>query len=129
MQKKRGTFSKSGTFFIGFFLGILVSAFSAIGLARYVMLHPQQMMVKAMDMGMGQVVEKTAESVPKDYIGQRQNDIAKSAQDLADAFSQDKLTPAEMNLLAQKMLVAVADQQLTTAEIDELIRFANQLSR
>jgi len=129
VQKKRGTFSKSGTFFIGFFLGILVSAFSAIGLARYVMLHPQQMMVKAMDMGMGQVVEKTAESVPKDYIGQRQNDIAKSAQDLADAFSQDKLTPAEMNLLAQKMLVAVADQQLTTAEIDELIRFANQLSR
>lgn len=116
-------------FFLGFFVGILVSAAAAVGLAGYLIRHPQTVMVKAADVAVKHVVEKAVESVPRDYIGQRQDDIAASAHRFSQAFSQNRVTSAEMNTLARQMVAVIADQQITETEIDNLLRLMDSYAR
>lgn len=126
-RNQRG-FSKGGSFFIGFFVGILVSALVVVGLAGYFIKHPKTLIEKAADVAVDRVVERAVQSVPKDFIAKRQEAIANSAHRLAQAYSQNRITPAEMNLLVKKMFAAVADQKITPAEIDEILQLANRYS-
>jgi hypothetical protein len=118
--------SKAGTFFIGFLVGILVSAAIVLVLAGYFIKHPKSIIDKAADVAVERVVEKTVQSVPKDYIGRQQEEIANTARRFADAFSQNRITPAQMNMLAKKMLAVIADQKITQNEIDEILRLMNR---
>ena len=118
--------SKAGTFFIGFFVGMLASAIVVIVLAGYFLKHPRIIIDKAADLAVERVVEKTVETVPKDYIGRQQEEIADSARRFADAFSQNRITPAQMNILAKKILAVIADQNITQTEIDEILRMMNK---
>jgi len=86
-------------------------------------------MNKAVDMGLNRVVNKTIQTVPQTYIGQRQNDIATTAQKLAQAYSENRISPAEMDGLARKVFTAMADQQITKQEIDDLLKIMNQLAQ
>ena len=117
--------SKAGTFFIGFLLGILASAVVVIVLAGYLLKHPRIIIDKAADLAVDRVVEKTVQTVPKDYIASQQEEIADTARRFADAFSQNRITPAQMNILAKKMLAVIADQKITQIEIDEILRMMN----
>jgi len=121
--------SKIKMFVAGFFVGMLVSILVMAGFVQFVLRHPNRVLVKAVDMGMNRVVEKTVNSIPRNYIGQRQEDIARSARTLASAYSEDKITPAEMNLLAKQMFSAIADQQLTMEEIDQMLQMINRFSQ
>jgi len=121
--------SRTGSFFIGFFLGALITVLIGIGLAGYLIRHPQVVMNKAVDMGLNRVVNKTIQTVPQTYIGQRQNDIATTAQKLAQAYSENRISPAEMDGLARKVFTAMADQQITKQEIDDLLKIMNQLAQ
>lgn len=120
--------SRTGVFFLGFFVGVLVSAAVAVGLAGYLIRHPQAVIEKAADIAVDRVVERTVQTVPKAYIGQNQEVIASSARQFADAFSQNRITPTEMNLLAKKMLATIADQKITQAEIDDILQLMNRYS-
>lgn len=113
---------------MGFFVGVLVSAAVAVGLAGYLIRHPQAVIEKAADIAVDRVVERTVQTVPKAYIGQNQEVIASSARRFADAFSQNRITPTEMNLLAKKMLATIADQKITQAEIDDILQLMNRYS-
>ncbi len=119
-------FSKMGVFITGFIVGIVVSVLIAVGLVRYIVQHPQKMIVKAIDMGMDQVVERTVQTMPKDYIGQRQVEISSSAEKFAQAFSQNRISSEEMNSLARAFFQVIADQQITPVEIDHLLDLINQ---
>jgi len=121
--------SRTGAFFIGFFLGALVTVLVLVGLAGYVIRHPNVVMNKAMDIGINRVVNKTIQSAPQEYIGQRQDDIANTAQKLAQAYSQNRISPAEMDGLARKMFAVMADQQITQKEIDDLLKTMNRLAQ
>ena len=121
--------SRTGPFFTGFFLGALVTVLVFVGLAGYVIRNPKVVMNKAVDMGLNRVVNKTIQSAPQEYIGQRQDDIASTAQKLAQAYSQDRISPAEMDGLARKIFAAMGDQQITQTEIDDLLQTMNRLAQ
>ena len=126
-RERRGS-PRVGIFFIGFFVGILVSALVVVGLAGYLIRHPKTLIEKAADVAVDRIVERAVQSVPKDFIAKRQEAIANSAHRLAQAYSENRITPAEMNLLAKKMFAAVADQKITPGEIDEILQFINRFS-
>ena len=121
--------SRTGAFFIGFFLGALVTVLVLVGLAGYVIRHPKVMMDKAMDIGLTSVVNKTIQSAPQEYIGQRQDDIANTAQKLAQAYSRNRISSAEMDGLARKIFAVMADQKITQTEIDDLLKTMNRLAQ
>ena len=126
--KRRKSFSRGGTFFIGFFFGMLASVLIAIGLLSYFIRHPQRAMVKMVDMGVNRMVEKTVESVPREYIGQHQEEISESVQRFTQAFSQNRIDSDEMNQIIKKIFAAIADQKVTASEMDGLLLLANQLA-
>jgi hypothetical protein len=126
-EKKK--FSRGGMFAIGFSSGVLFALLVAAGVAGYAMKHPQQVLVKVADYGVRQTIQKTAQSMPKDYIGQRQEDIARSAQEFARAFSENRFTQHEMGLIGKQFFVVMADQKITPDEIDHLLRTIDQYCR
>ena len=117
-----GHFSKSGMFFIGFFAGILVVAAAAIVLANYVLKNPQLVMGKVATVSMGKLIQKTAATAPREYIGQKQDEIAVTAQAFAKAYSEQKVTPEDVQAIGVKVLSVLADQKITQQEIDEVLR-------
>ena len=127
-RKRQRGFSRAGTFFTGFLVGILVSALVLVGLASYLIKHPKTLIEKAADVVVDRVVERAVQSVPRDFVGLRQEAIANSAQRLAQAYYQNRLTPEELNELAKKAFRVLADQQITPEEIDEVLQLANRLS-
>jgi len=124
-----GRFSKGGMFAVGFFSGVLVSALVLILLVGYLWRHPQAVLVKAADFGVKKVIEKTVESAPREYIGQKQDEIAVTAQKFAKAFSESRISPGDMQMLSAKMLGILADQKITQGEIDEMLRSMNQFAQ
>ncbi len=123
MQKRS---FKTGVFLSGFLTGIVVTALIVVLLAGYFVRHPQKVMVKVVDMGMSRVVEKTVQTIPRDHIGQRQDEITESAERFAKAFSENRVSTEEINSLASAVFTIMADQQITSLEIDHLLDLINQ---
>ncbi|MFC1569524.1 hypothetical protein ACFL4L_04760 [bacterium] len=137
MQTGSSGGSKVGVFISGFFFGLLVSAITALLLARYVMQNPQKVMAKAQDLGMNQVVEKAVEksvqktvaSIPQEVVAVRQDDINRTVQNLTEAYSENRITPTDMQLIAGKFFGMMADQKITPQEMDEMMNFMNRMAR
>jgi hypothetical protein len=127
--KNQSRFSKAGMFIVGFFSGLLGAALVLVLLAGYVLKHPQAILIKAGDFGIKHVVEKTVESAPKAYIGEKQDEIASTAQKMAKAFSENRISPADMQMLAARFMGMMADQNITKEEIDEVLRLMNQFTQ
>jgi len=117
-----GSFSKSGMFFVGFFCGILLAAAAGLMGARYLIHNPQVVMGKIATAGMGRIIQKTAESAPREYIGQKQDEIAVTAQAFARAYSEQKVTSEDVQAIGVKVLSVLADQKINQQEIDEVLR-------
>jgi hypothetical protein len=127
--KRPSRFSKAGMFFVGFFSGLLAAALVLAALAGYVFKHPQAVLVKAGNLGIKRVVEKTVNSAPKAYIGEKQDEIAVTARKFAKAFSENKLSPADVQLLAANFMGMMADQKITKEEIDSMLGMMNQFTQ
>lgn len=117
-----GNFSKSGMFFIGFFCGILVLAAAGLFGAQYLLKHPQVLIGKVATAGVGKLIQKTAASAPREYIGQKQDEIAVTAQAFARAYSEQRVTPEDVQAIGVKVLSVLADQKISQQEIDEVLR-------
>lgn len=117
-----GHFSKAGMFIVGFFSGILFLSLAGIFAARYVMKNPQAVMARVAYPQVGRMIEKTVATAPKEYIGQKQDDIAVTAQAFARAYSENRITPDDVQLLGARVFAVLSDQQITQAEIDDLLR-------
>jgi hypothetical protein len=117
-----GRFSKSGMFFVGFFTGILLVAAAAIVIANYVIKNPQWVMGKVATVSVGKLIRKTAATAPREYIGQKQDEIAVTAQAFAKAYSEQRVTPEDVQAIGVKVLSVLADQKITQQEIDEVLR-------
>ena len=123
-----GNFSKTGMFFIGFFTGILIMALILIGAARYFVTNPQKVIGKVAAAGVSRAIEKTMASAPKQYIGQKQEEIAATAQTFANAYSQNRISPDNIQALGGKVVSIMADQRITPEEIDEVLQMMKQVS-
>jgi hypothetical protein len=115
-------FSKSGMFFVGFFTGILLVAASVIALANYVLKNPQLVMGKVATVSVGKLIQKTAATAPREYIGKKQDEIAVTAQAFAKAYSEQKVSPEDVQAIGMKVLGVLADQKITQQEIDDVLR-------
>lgn len=127
-RKQRG-FSKSGTLLVGFLLGFFVSVLVFLGLAGYFVRHPQRMLVKAVDLGMGRVVEQTVESVPKDYVVEHQDEIVEEVHRLFQAYSQGRISSDDIRAFTKAIVDAIADKELDPSEIDGLLMLARGCAR
>jgi len=117
-----GGFSKTGTFLIGFLTGILFCALVVIGLAGYALRHPQLVMTKVAYPRVGRIIEKTVATAPKQYIGEKEDDIAVTAQAFARAYSESRISSDDVQVLGSKVFAMMADQRITPQEIDEMLR-------
>jgi hypothetical protein len=129
--------SKFGMFIFGFFFGIVISAAAAFLGARYIMQNPQVVIEKAGDLGADRVVKKAVEtsmqktvaSIPQDVVAVRQDDINRTVQNLTQAYSENRITPTDMQLIAGKFFGMMADQKITPQEMDEMLNFMNRMAR
>jgi hypothetical protein len=117
-----GSFSKSGMFFIGLFCGILLAAAAGLMGAKYLINNPQIVLGRVASAGMGRLIQKTAESAPREYIGRKQDEIAVTAQAFAKAYSEQKITPEDVQAIGVKVMSVLADQKINQQEIDEVLR-------
>ena len=125
MQQK--TRSKSGIFFSGLLVGILVSAVAAVAVAAYAIRHPQRVMRKGAEVVVRQVVQQTMQSLPREVIEQRQDAISESARRFIEAFSANRISDEEMQTLALTGLDMMDDRQITADEIDRFLKLMNQV--
>ena len=79
-------------------------------------------MGKVASVSVGKLIQKTAESAPREYIGSKQDEIAVTAQAFAKAYSEQKVTPEDVQAIGVKVLSVLADQKITQQEIDEVFR-------
>ncbi|MBN2104505.1 hypothetical protein JW835_10745 [bacterium] len=129
--------SRIGNFILGFFFGILLSLGGIYFTARYAIKNPQVITERARDLGMEKMVEKAVEksvqrtvaSIPRDVVSVRQDDINRTVQNLTQAYSENRITPTDMQLIAGKFFGMMADQKITPQEMDELLNFMNQMAR
>jgi len=124
--KRESRFSKGGMFLVGFFAGMLAAAAVLFLLAGYVIRNPQAVAGKVAQMGMRRVVQKTVEAVPKEYVGEKQDAIASTAQNVAKAFSENRISPEDVQSVASRFFDMMSDQKLSPGEIDEMLGLINR---
>ena len=126
----------------GTFLGGVFTGFVFLGLILFVCVaaalrNPQRIVNKLADYGLVKVVEKTMvqtvtktiETLPKDYVNVKQDEINQGVQKLTQAYSTNQLSPSDMQLLGAKFFGAMADQKLEPKEIDALLNMVDKLSQ
>lgn len=129
--------SRIGSFFSGLFTGILLCVIAAVALGVYGFNHPEQVIDKAMVLGGGQLIEKkvsetvnrTVETIPKDYVAMKQQDINRSFNKLTTAYSEGKLSDTDMQMITGYFYQMMADQKVTSQEIEKLLKFIDSLSK
>jgi hypothetical protein len=127
-RRKRGL-SKGGMFFIGFLLGIGVSAMVLIGITKYFLNHPQEIAIKAARSLGNRLVSKTIQSIPREHIRNKQDEISEVAQRMVRAYSEDRFSPEEIEDLTQRVFTAIADQSITQQEIDDFLDLAERYAQ
>jgi len=129
--------SKFGAFVGGVFFGILIAAVAMLLFMRYFIRNPQTVLSRAENLGVQKVVEKAVEksvqktvaSIPQDVVAVRQDDINRTVQNLTEAYSENRITPTDMQLIAGKFFGMMADQKITPEEMDEMLRFMNRMTQ
>jgi hypothetical protein len=121
-----GHFSRVGMFTVGFFTGILVVAVAGLFLVRILLRNPQAVIAKLAVPKVAQIVQKTVATAPREYIGEKQDDIAVTAQAVARAYSENRITPDDMQDIGTKVFSVMADQRITPQEIDEVLRMLKE---
>lgn len=120
-------FSRAGSFFIGFFLGMLVCVIIVIAALKYVISNPQPVIIKAVDLGATRLIEKTVETIPKEYVVVHQNDINQSVMKVTQAYAEGRLTSSDIQSMGREVFQLIADQEITSDEIDRMIRLINRI--
>ena len=127
---------KAGAFWGGLFTGLILSGLIFILSVGMLLRNPEKVVNKLADYGLVKVVEKTMvqtvtrtiESLPQDYVNVKQDEINQGVQKLTQAYSTNKLSPSDMQLLGAKFFGAMADQKLEPKEIDALLKMVDKLS-
>ena len=127
-RERQNYFSRGRVFLTGFLVGIGFMVLVFIGLAGYAIRYPQKVLVKAFDAGMSRVVGQVEESIPREVIAMRKNDIAESVYRIAQAYSENRISSADIQMLSKNALAAAADKKVTREEIDELLRLVQRMT-
>ena len=129
--------STVGSFFSGLFFGIFICLIAIVALGFYAFNNPDKFLNKALAMGGGQLIEtkvtetvnKTVESIPRDFVALKQKDINRSFNKLTTAYSEGNLSSTDMQMIAGQMYQMMADQKVTPKEIEKLLKFIDTLAR
>lgn len=124
-------------FLAGFFTALILAGVSGFFLVQYAMRHPQDVADRAARMGMVRTVEKTVvrtvtrtvHSIPRDEVARRQERIDRTVQNLTRAFTENRLSYEDIQILGDRAFGAAADQKITPQEIDELLDLAERMGR
>ncbi|HDQ44477.1 MAG TPA: hypothetical protein ENN17_03110 [bacterium] len=135
MTRKRG--GSAGLFFGGFAAGLMTAVLVLIIAGMSVLNNPRKMAGLAKRFGMVKVVEKTVvrtvtrtvHSLPRDVVAIRQDRINRTFRNLTEAYSENRMTFEDIEKLADRIFLAMADQSMTPKELDDLLTFAETLGR
>ena len=117
-----------GTFFWGFFLGIVFVCLVAGAGVLYVLKNPGSLVAGAAELGFSGAVEKTVQSIPKQYVADHQGEINEAVDQFIRAYASDRISSEEIHVLSRRIMDAISDQQITPSEIDELLRLVTKSS-
>jgi hypothetical protein len=120
--------SRTGAFLWGILLGLFIALIAAGLLIVYMIQHPEKTVARAMDLGMDKVVYRTLESLPREHIQKRQDDLADLAQRLVRAYARNRISPEDLDRLTREIFETASDQRVTPDEIDALIILAENMA-
>ena len=120
--------SRVGSFLGGMVTGIFLMVVIFGAGILYLVRNPRLIVEKAVDMGMDRVVTRTLESLPREHIRTRENEIADLAQRVVRAYSQNRISPEDLDTFTQRAFSIVSDQKVTSAEVDEMIALAEKMA-
>ncbi len=127
MNKTRQKKSKKGIyFFSGFFSGIIFIAIIAAAGGLYLMRNPELIKKQVYHSG-GRIISRSMQSLPKDYLNEKQDEIIDLANQFIRAYSSDKLTSHDMDNISQAVFTAAADQKITPREADQLMALVKEV--
>lgn len=129
MEKRRRNASRWGSFFIGFILGVVISGLLAAGAIVTMLRNPQKILVKAVDLGIARAAQKTVESIPRAYVAERQEEITNTVRELTRAYHENRLDAEGVKAITGRFVDVVADQQVTSDEIEALINLVDDIIR
>ncbi|MCK5148390.1 hypothetical protein KAR48_16660 [bacterium] len=110
----------AGKFFAGFFIGIMLCVILAAAGGLYLYKNPQKVARVAVREA-NNVVRRTMDSMPKNYLAQREVEISQLFSRFVSAYSQGRLSADAMDQLMQAGFGIAADQQVTPQEIDAMM--------
>jgi len=129
--------SGSGKFWAGLATGILGSIAIGLILLLSAMKNPRVLLKAAQKYGLEQAVEKTAikaasrtlQTIPKEYVALRQEVIGSTVRKLTDAYSDSKISDQDISRLTGKFYEAIADQNVSPEEIDQILKLVDEVAR
>ena len=87
----------------------------------------EPVIIKAVDLGATRIIEKTVETIPKEYVVVRQDDINQSVMKVTQAYSEGRLTSTDIQDMGREVFQLVADQEITSEEIDRMIKLIDRI--
>lgn len=126
-MRRRGT---AGSFFAGFFTGLLLVCIIGLVVGIYLMENPQKVIQSAEKMGAKKIVQKqmqkvmvkTVNTIPKDYVAVHQDEIVQKFQQVTTAYSLGTLTADDIYLLYNDFFMIIGDGEIQPGEIDNIMR-------
>lgn len=126
-----------GKFWAGLAVGILISIAAGLILLLSAMKNPRMLLKAAQKYGLEQAVGKTAmkaasrtlQTIPKDYVALRQEDIGSTVRKLTDAYSDNKLSDQDISRLTGRFYESIADQNVSPEEIDQFLNLVDEVAR
>lgn len=122
-RRKARTVSRGKWFLFGLFAGLILTVLSAFGLAAYAVKHPDIILDRLAERSVGNVLTTTLQSIPRETIRERQDEIVRVVGALSDAYAEDRLSSEALRDIGSRVFGVAADRKVTSEEIDELLRF------
>ncbi len=127
----------AGSFFAGFFTGLLLVVILGLLIGLYIVQHPQKLIASAEKMGarkivqkqMQQVMVKTVNTIPKDYVALHQDEIVKKFQQVTTAYSTGILTTDDIFTLYNDFFMMAGDGQIQPNEIDQMLKQVDAVTK
>jgi hypothetical protein len=121
--------SRGKWFFLGWLTGMISILLLILAAGLIVMKNPGIVLSGLAGKRVEKVVTRTLQTIPKETIREKHDEIIEAVRHLSYAYADDRLPPTALQDLSSRTFTAVADQQVTAEEIDDLIRSIHRYTR
>jgi hypothetical protein len=113
-------------FFAGLFTGIALTIAALVLGGIYFMRNPE-LITKQIHQRGSRVISHTMQSLPKEYLADKQDEVIELVNAFVRAYSEDRITFADMDRISQKAFTAAADSRITPREADEFMVLVREI--